>query len=241
MTTTVSQMRAIASTLVATTLTKARLAGLLALGGVGVLLGIALGLADLGNRTATGADLINAFGLAILAPVVTLVVASATLGDPLEDQTLVYFWLRPVSRAAIAASAGLAALVIAGPIVLVPLLVAAAFTGGGGSLVIATAAAATLAVVGYLGLFVLLGTISKRPLQWGVLYILIWEGFIARAGTSSSQFSIQYYARSALADIADVSLRLADAALPAAVLAPVAATVVALGVVTYRLRHLNVA
>lgn len=233
--------RALTTTLVSVAVSRARLTGLVALGALAVVVGFAIGAAGPSSATQAGADLVNAYGLTILAPVVTLVIASATLGDCLEDNTLVYLWLRPISRALIVASAGAAAFLTAGPTVVVSLVIAAALTGGGGGLVGATALAAILAVVGYLGLFVLLGLLTKRPLAWGVLYILIWEGFIARAGTSSSQLSIQYYSRSVLAEMAEVSLRLGDASIGVAVVVPVVAMVVGLAAATFRLRHLSVA
>ena len=236
-----AQVRALTRTLATVALTRARIVGLAALGLLAVVVGFAIGAAGPAAPTEAGTDLVNAYGLSIVAPVVTLVVASATLGDCIEDNTLVYVWLRPISRALIAASAGTASFLTAAPTVVVPLAAAAALTGGGGDLVLATVAAGTLAVLGYLGLFVLLGLVSKRPLVWGVLYILIWEGFIARAGTASSQFSIQYYARSALAELSGVGLSLGDAPLAAAILAPLGALVLGLGLATVRLRHLSVA
>jgi ABC-2 type transport system permease protein len=233
--------KALTVALASATVTRARLAGLVGLGLLAVVVGLAIGLAGPPSPTVAGADLVNLYGLGILAPVVTLVIASAVLGDTIEDNTLVYLWLRPIPRMTIAGSAGLASFAIAAPVVVAPLVVAAALTGGSGALLVGTALGAALAVLGYTGAFVLLGLLTKRSLLWGVMYILIWEGFIARAGTSSSQFSVQYYARSVLAEVADVSLRLGDASMGAALTFPIVVTALALGIATVRLRHINVA
>ena len=53
-----------------------------------------------------------------------------------------------------------------------------------------------------------------------MLYILIWEGFVAQANASAARLAIRSYTRSLLAETADVYLRLADVAVVAAWLVP---------------------
>jgi ABC-2 type transport system permease protein len=237
----VTTARTLVGVLAALALTRARLAALGMLGLLAVIVGAVVGRSDTVSALRAGADLVNGYGLTVLAPVVTLVLASAVLGDTIDDGTLVYLWLRPVGRATLAGAAYAASLLVALPVVVVPLAVAAAITGGGGALVVGAAASASLAVVGYAGIFVALGLIARRALAWGIVYILIWEGFIARAGTASSQWSVQYYARSVLADVADVSLRLGDASLAAAVLMPMLFAAAGVALTARRLRRMSVA
>ena len=94
---------------------KGRLAALALLGIVGVVVGLAVGLSDVEDPIRAATNMINAFGLSLYAPVVTLVFASASLGDPAEDGTLVYLWLRPVPRWQIVAGTYLATLTVALP------------------------------------------------------------------------------------------------------------------------------
>ena len=86
--------------------TKGRLVLLVALGAVAVLVGLLVGAADSVDPEQGAADLVNGYGLSVLAPVVSLVFAAAALGDMNEDNTLVYVWLRPVPRETIAGAAG---------------------------------------------------------------------------------------------------------------------------------------
>lgn len=227
--------------LLTSSLTRARLASLTVLGLLGILVGFAIGQSDPVSATQAGADLVNVYGLSLLAPIVTLVLASATLGDTVEDSTLMYLWLRPVPRWYIATAAVGAAAIAALPVIVLPLTVAALLTGGGTQLVLGAAISGSVAVAGYVGIFVTLGLLAKRALTWGIVYILIWEGFVARAGTSSSRFSVQYYARSILADIADVSLRIGEAPLASAVLVPLVILVCGIVATSVRLRHMSVA
>src|SRR4029077_12605282 len=95
---------------------KGRLAALILLGVVGIVIGLAVGLSDRPDPVRAATNMINAFGLSLYAPVVTLVFASASLGDPAEDGTLVYLWLRPVARWQIVAGTYLATLTVALPL-----------------------------------------------------------------------------------------------------------------------------
>ena len=88
---------------------RTRVLALGALGAVSILVGVLLGLAD--NVTISDRiNFVNAFGLALVLPVSTLVFASASFGDLVDDQTLVYLWLRDLPRWRLAASG----LVVAG-------------------------------------------------------------------------------------------------------------------------------
>lgn len=180
----------------------ARLVGLGALGAVAVLLGASLGGSDASETLDQGAALVGTYGLALLVPVVTLVFASSVLGDPSEDGTLVYLWLRPVPRWRLVATAGGAALALALPLTVVPLGLAAAATGGGARLVGATTVSAVLGVVAYAGIFTWLGLRVRRALLWGVLYVLVWEGFIARAGDTVALLALRTSTRSLLSHLA---------------------------------------
>jgi ABC-2 type transport system permease protein len=125
--------------------------------------------------------------------------------------------------------------------VVVPLVVTALATGAGGELLVGTLVASVVAVVAYAGIFVALGLVVRRALVWGIVYLLIWEDFIARAGTSSSRLSVQYYARSLLADLTDVPLRLSGASTVAAVVVPLLAAGLGVAFTAWRLRRMSVA
>jgi ABC-2 type transport system permease protein len=221
--------------------TRARVLGLLVLGAVGVVTGLAIGASDLVDHQLAGARFVDAYGLALLAPVATLVFASATLGDPSEDGTLVYLWLRPIPRSRIIVAAFLSSVTVALPVVVGPMLLAAAATGAGTDLVRGAGVATAVSVVAYSAVFVALGLRVKRALMWGLLYIFIWEGFVAQANTSAARLAIRSYTRSLLSQIADVYLRLADVELRAAWSIPLCVAVLALAYGTFRLTRQDVA
>jgi ABC-2 type transport system permease protein len=227
--------------LLRTQVNRGRVLALLAIGVVGVVVGLAIGAADVADATRSGAGFVNSFGLSLLVPVAALVFAAAALGDLSEDGTLVYLWLRPVRRSRIVLAAAASSFTVAWPLVVVPLGVAAAATGGGRDLVIGTVVAATLSLTAYVGLFCALGLRVKRSLVWGLLYIFIWEGFIATANDTAARLAVRTYARSGLNDIADVSLRFAAVSSPYRWIVPPLVGAAALAYATHRLRRQDVA
>jgi ABC-2 type transport system permease protein len=224
-----------------TQVTKGRLIGLLALGAVALVLGFSIGTNTAADAIDDGTILISAFGLGLFVPVATLVFASSVLGDPNEDGTLVYLWLRPIARWRIVAAALAATLTVTLPVVVVPMVAAAALTGAGTPLVKGTLAACVLATVAYAGVFTWLGLRVKRALVWGLAYILIWEGFVAGAGANPSRLAIRANARSLLTHISGGPQRLIEVSAPTAIAIPLIAAAVAVVLTVRRLTRQDVA
>ncbi len=187
--------------------TRGRAIALGALGLLSIVLAIAVRVDDGTHGPATEGmfDILDALGLSVIAPVTALVLASAALGDLAEDRTLVYVWLRPIARWRFALGAYLATLVAAIPLVLVPLIVANLIAGGDGKLLAATVVSVLVAVTGYAALFLGLGLRVRRALVWGLAYVVIWEGAVARTARGAARLSVQVYSRSLLAEIAQQS------------------------------------
>lgn len=184
-----------------------RLLGLGALAVVAVLLGAVAGTGDQPLDDAT--SVIGSFGLAVVVPVGALLIASSTLGDLAEDRTLLYFTMRPMPRWIIAAAAWLAAVTVTVPAVVVP-LVFSGLLSGQGSVVTGAAMSSLVGVAAYCGVFLWLGLVVSRALIWGLVYILIWEGFVASAGAGLARLAIRSYTRSLLSWQTEVDLTLAD-------------------------------
>jgi ABC-2 type transport system permease protein len=217
-------------------LTRARVLGLVLAGVVGVLVAIALHAAS-GRDASIGPQLISLFGLELFVPVSALLLATATLGDMNDDGTLVYVWMRPVPRWHLVAAAFGSSLAAALPITLVPLLLAAAITGADATLVIATLVAVPLSLLAYCAAFGALGLRSRRSVIWGLLYIFIIEGFVARGGASLAHLAIRCYSESVVSSITQVPLDQAVIEPPVSWIVPL---VVAALAVLYAVRRLNV-
>lgn len=221
--------------------TTGRVVSLGALGALCVLIGAAID----ANTAREGAQFVNVFGLTVTVPLTTLVFATAALGDIIDDGTMVYLWLRPVARVRIIAAAAAATLTVVVPLVLLPLVLASALTGAGRDVVLGAALSALFGVVAYTGMFVMLGVRVRRSLLWGLLYVFIWEGFVANAGQTASRLAVRAYTRSILSEVALPStaapLRLGTISPLYSYVIPLAVFVAALAYATRRLQRQDVA
>jgi ABC-2 type transport system permease protein len=224
-----------------TIVTRGRVAGLLALGAVAVLSGLAIGAGEVNDKLESGTQLIANLGLSLVAPIVALTFASAVLGDPNEDGTLVYLWLRPVERWKLAAAGNLAALTIAAPVVVVPMTIAAALTRAGSELTVATVIASVVATLAYTGVFTWLGLRIRRATAWGLAYILVWEGFVARAGGGAGFLSIRSHTESLLSRLADGPRSMQESTTATAIVVPILAAAIAGYLTVRRLQRQDVA
>lgn len=236
-----TQFRALYALILRSIATPGRIAALGALGLVGIVVGAALD----AHNARDGAQYISNFGLVAAVPLTTLVFATAALGDIIDDGTMVYLWLRPVPRVSIVAAAAAATLTVVAPLVIVPLVIAAALTDTGSDVTVGAALASLFGVLAYTGIFVMLGVRVRRSLLWGLLYIFIWEGFVAEAGKTASRLAVRAYTRSILSDVAVkppfAPLRLATISPLFAYLIPLAVFVAALAYATRRMQHQDVA
>ena len=175
-------------------ITKGRLIGIAIVGVLPILLGWVIG-AQSNDPLEAGVGFISYMGLSILVPIVALIFASASLGDTREDGTLVYLWLRPISRLSVSTGAWAASVTIVLQLTVIPMTVSALLLDAGNSVVTATMITSILAVVAYSGLFVTLGLIVKNPVLWGLAYIFIWEAIVASFAKPAAALAVSGYSR----------------------------------------------
>jgi ABC-2 type transport system permease protein len=232
---------ALCGLLLRTQVTRTRIISLGALSALALVVGWALGISRTRSHLNAGTEFVNTYGLSLLVPVAVLVFASSMFGDPTDDGTLVYLWLRPVSRVKLVVAAATTSFIVTWPLVVPPLVAAAALTRGGTDLVLGTLVSATVMVVSYVGVYVALGVRVKRPLVWGLLYIFIWEGFVARGSPNAAKGAIRAYGSSILHNYTGTSLVLADIDMLWAVTVPLTLGALGLAYAVWRLHRQDVA
>ena len=222
-------------------LTRGRLALFAVIAAGSVVLGWILSRAG-DERTEATVDVVSALGLGLIVPVVALVLGSAALGNWVEDETLVYVWLRPVARWRLAVAAVAAAATVAIPVTVASLGVLALIgSGADPDVLTGTVVGTSLGGLAYVAIFVAAGLLIRRALLWGLVYVFIWEFFVARAGAGAARLSINSYASSLLANYSGQEIRLADRAVGSSYAVLLGVTVVAVAFTTWRLRRANVA
>jgi ABC-2 type transport system permease protein len=140
--------------------------------------------------------------LPILLPLTALIFATSALGGEVEDRTLLYLTLRPISRPAVVVSKLLASAALT--TLLVELSLAATYligTQGAGTAQNfgAILLAGLVGCLAYSSLFLLLGLwLPRRGLLVGFLYVLLWEGILSQLSTGLATFSVRRYVEGAL-------------------------------------------
>lgn len=222
-------------------LTAGRLALVGGFSALGLAVAVAIGRADSLFRIEDSVGFISGYGIGLMVPIISLVLGSSTFGELVDDETLVYLWHRPVARWKLALAGALAATTVAIPLTAIPLTIAALIASGDVDATVATGMASAFAALAYSSLFVLVGLLLRRALIWGLVYLFIWELFIASVGGGSAQLSIRTYPTSILARLTDVEIRLADSSVTTGIVVSVIIALVAVAFTSARLDRMDVA
>ncbi len=240
----VSTVVAITKRIVPSVATRGRLIAMSLVGLLGIIIGLVVRNSGQFDEALTvendPAYFLSRFGLAIFVPLVALVIASATLGTLREERTLVYFWLRPIGRWQITAASFVAGLLVLVPLIGIPMVILGGVTGDGRDIA-AIAIASLVGIVAYGSVFTLLGLLTQRALAWGLVYILVWEGFIAGLSRGAGRFAIRTYTTSALSRVAEVGDLIDNPeSMATVVIVTVLLAAACLGFATVRLNNMDV-
>jgi ABC-2 type transport system permease protein len=198
--------------------------------------------AVLADRTGAAVLMVDQFGMNLVVPIAALVFGTASLGDPIEDGTYVYLWLRPIRRVSITAAAFASTLSMVIPLAVVPTVAGALIIDGTFKMCIGAAVAALAGAIAYSALFVLLGQMTQRSLIWGIAYLLIFEQFISRGGAGLGLLTVHAHVSSLFGRILDRDIgRLDYFQMRTSVIALVVMTLIALWASAVRQNHLDVA
>jgi len=219
---------------------RARLVGFGAVALVGIGVAALLGSAG-GDPVGRSAGFVDWFGLSLVAPVAALVFGTASLGDPIEDGTYVYLWLRPLPRWQISVAAYLATASVVVPLAVVPTVVGAGLLDRSPEVLVGAVVSTTMAAGAYSAVFVLFGQVTSRALVWGAAYLLVFEQFVARGGSGLGFLSVHSHAVSFLARTVDRRINLDYFSRPTALVVTAAMVAVMVGWSARRQSSMDVA
>lgn len=179
-------------------------------------------------------------GFAVVLPVMALIVGASALGSEIEDGTIVHILAKPLPRRDIILSKLVVALVVTTATVGAG-MVAAGLLAGSGRLALGLLAGTAVGAVAYTTLFLALSATTRRPVLFGLLYVLVWEGMLGNLLPGIRLVSILQYAVSVAQSAAATDLFTGTVSVPVAL---VMATLVAIGATILavdRLRSLTLA
>ncbi len=186
------------------------------------------------------------FVAATLLPLATLVLATAAIGDEVEDRTLQYIALKPISRFTIVLQKFLAVLIVAIPIIwagiaLTWLIVSFEHLDAMRDLLLPALLSSLVAIIGFGSLFMLLSMVIRRALLVGVFYVFVWESALSQFLPGIRAISIRHYTQSFFIRLVD-DRRFTIAQLSAEstiVITITAVCVISLLLCTWRLRQMS--
>jgi ABC-2 type transport system permease protein len=131
-------------------------------------------------------DLFSELIAPTLLPIVVLLPATAAFGNELEDGTLPYLWMKPVSRLRLVLGKYAAVLLVTVPALQIGLGVTTALASRGpggeelGGVLIAMSGAAAAAAALLSAVYVLVSLVIPRALLAGMVYVFAWESLLGR-------------------------------------------------------------
>jgi ABC-2 type transport system permease protein len=150
-----------------------------------------------------------------LLPIVVLLPATAAFGNELEDGTLPYLLMKPVSRLRLVLGKYTAVLLVTVPALLVGLGVMTVIAAQGpdaadlGRVLVAMAGGAAAAAMLLGAVFLLVSLVIPRALLAGMIYIFAWESLLGRFLPGVQAISSREYALRVFDGILDDDLPLA--------------------------------
>lgn len=200
-----------------------------------VLIFVAIIAASHGQSTAE--DIVAVLGLATLLPLTALIVGTAVLGAEMEDGSIVHLLAKPIGRLEVVVSKWVVAATVTALVCAIPIYVATwLIIGERHSLADGMLAGALAGSVLYSAVFVALSAITKRAVVFGLLYLLLWEGFLTTVLSGTRVLSVRHYITQYVDAVTTSPFVDAYLSLPTAVIMGLIVLVLALWQGTDRLR-----
>ncbi len=147
----------------------------------------------------------GAMFLPFLVPLVPLFLGTAAINDEIEEKTIVFLFLRPVSKFAIVLaktiSVTLTCMAILGAtLALVFSICASSPTArmipGDLPVLVKDMCVFSLACFAYGGLFLLMGVLFRRPHIFGLIYVIAWDSYAAYLPGKLGTLNLKHYVTS---------------------------------------------
>jgi ABC-2 type transport system permease protein len=182
-----------------------------------------------------GQAVIVGLGFVVVLPVTSLIVGTGVLGSEVDDGTIVHILTKPLPRRDIIFAKLLVASAVSIVSAAIPMFVVGVLADSvsfGLALVVGSAVGA----IAYTALFLLLSLVTRRPVLLGLVYVLVWEGLLARFISGTRVLSIEQYAIALADKIHPTDILPGKVSVPLAI---VMSAIFAIGGTLYAIRRLG--
>ncbi len=143
-----------------------------------------------------------------LLPLAALVLSTSALGDEIEDKTLHYLALKPLSRLRIVIEKLIGTLIVTVPIAWVAVLavwlvVSWGNLDGSRDMIVPMLVSSFAGIAGFSALFMLISLYIPRALLAGIFYVFVWEATLSQFLPGIRTISIRHYMQSIFVRMVD--------------------------------------
>lgn len=200
-------------------------------------------------RAQTGADdratveILGNFALAAMVPLIGVIAGTGAIGPEIDDGSVVYLLAKPVKRSTIILTKLVVATAVTVTFTAIPVFVAGiVLNGNSQQIALAYTVAAAVASVAYSAVFLLLGTVSRSAVVFGLVYALVWEALFGTLVPGARTLSVQQWALSLAERVAGPGANItSEVALPTSIILVAVVTAASTWYAGHRLRSLTLA
>jgi ABC-2 type transport system permease protein len=139
-------------------------------------------------------DVLGGFALATMVPIIGVIAGTGAIGPEIDDGSVVYLLAKPVKRPTIIFTKLIVAVAVTMAFSAVPTFLAGMILNGNGQqIAVAYTVAALVASIAYAALFLLLGTITRHAVVFGLVYALVWEALFGTLVSGAKTLSVQQW------------------------------------------------
>ena len=187
-------------------------------------------------------DLLGGFALATMVPIIGVIAGTGAIGPEIDDGSVVYLLSKPIKRSTIIYTKLIVAIAVTMVFSAVPTLIAGfVLNGNGQQVAVAYTVAALVASIAYAALFLLLGTVSRHAVVFGLVYALVWEALFGSLVPGARTLSVQQWSLAVAQKVSGGELITSDVGLTTATVLLATVTVLATWYAGQKLRSLTLA
>ncbi|MFD9187771.1 ABC transporter permease [Streptomyces phaeochromogenes] len=187
-------------------------------------------------------DVLGGFALATMVPIIGVIAGTGAIGPEIDDGSVVYLLAKPVKRPTIIFTKLIVAIAVTMAFSAIPTFLAGMILNGNGQqIAVAYTVAALVASIAYAALFLLLGTITRHAVVFGLVYALVWEALFGSLVSGARTLSVQQWSLAVAQKVSGGDLVTSDVGLTTGAVLLVVVTVAATWFAGQKLRTLTLA